>query len=248
MEIPRRPRGMSSHGALVVLTLHGFAASNYYNIAKYVLLYKGLPFEERLVYTGGDEWLAVSPVGKVPALTTGDGQHLSETTVLCDYLEDAYPQKPLYPADPFERARVRQIMKVSELYLELPSRRLIAYAFSGKPAPEPVLAEVRHVTRRGINAMKYLCRFAPWIAGGDLTMADVYVHYVNSVVQGVGARQMDWDILAEIPGMKDWNRTMRDSDIARAIEVDRRANEPEFHAYITDYLARNRIPAGEKSS
>jgi glutathione S-transferase len=225
-----------------MVTLHGFAASNYYNIAKYVLLYKQIPFEEHLVDSGGEEWLSVSPVGKVPALTTENGQHMSETTVICDYLEEVYPDRPLYPVDPVARAHVKQIMKVAELYLELSSRRLIAYAFSGKPAPEPVKADVRHVTNRGIKAMQRLCRFSPHIAGNDFTLADVYVHYVNAVVSAIGSRQLDWDILAEIPGMKDWNRAMRDSDIARRVEEDRRANEPEFAAYIKDYMANNTIP------
>ena len=39
--------------------------------------------------------------------------------------------------------------------------------------------------------------------------------------------------------MKEWNRAMRDSDIARRVEAERRANEPEFHAYIRDYMAKN---------
>jgi glutathione S-transferase len=225
-----------------MVTLHGFAASNYYNIAKYVLLYKEIPFEEHLVYSGGEEWLSISPVGKIPALTTEDGQDISETTVICDYLEEVYPDKPLYPADPVARAHVRQIMKVSELYLELPSRRLIAYAFSGKPAPESALADARHVTNRGIKALQRLCQFSPYIAGSDMTLADIYVHYVNAVVNSIGSKQLDWDILAEVPGMKEWNRGMRDSDIARTIETDRRANEPEFSAYITDYMASNTIP------
>jgi glutathione S-transferase len=133
-------------------------------------------------------------------------------------------------------------MKVSELYMELPSRRLIAYAFSGKPIPEAEAAGARHVTSRGIGAMKRLCRFSPYIAGSDMTMADIYVHYVNAVVSSIGSRQLDWDILAEIPGMREWNRGMRESDIARAIEADRVANEPDFQAYITDYMSRNSIP------
>jgi glutathione S-transferase len=220
-----------------VITLHGFAASNYYNVVKHVLLYKDIPFQEELIYSGGDEWLAISPVGKVPAITTADGRHLSETTVICDFLEEAYPSTPLYPEDPGERAAVRQIMKVSELYLELPSRRLISYAFSGKQAPEPVQAEIRHVIGRGIPALNRLCKFAPWIAGKQLTMADIYVHYVNAVVGSIGSRQLDWDILAEIPGMKEWGASMRDSDIARRVETDRRANEPGFAAYIEAYMS-----------
>jgi glutathione S-transferase len=225
-----------------MITLHGFAASNYYNIVKYVLRYKGIPFEEHLIYSGGEDWLSISPAGKIPAMTTENGRHLSETSVICDYLEDVYPDTPLYPADPEERARVRQIMKIAELYLELPSRRLIAYAFSGKPAPQKALDDTRHVTTRGIAAMTRLCKFSPYIAGESMTLADIYVHYVNSVVNSIGSRQLDWDILAQIPGMKAWNKRMRETDIAVEIEADRRANEPDFNAYIRDYMAKNTIP------
>jgi glutathione S-transferase len=225
-----------------MITLHGFASSNYYNIVKYLLQHKDIPFREQLCYGGGEEWLAISPVGKVPALTTEDGHALSETTVICDYLEDAYPQPPLYPEDAWQRARVKQIMKVAELYLELPSRRLIAHAFSAQAAPPALLAEVRQVTERGVAAMRRLCRFEPYIAGDALSMADIYVHYVNAVVNGVGAKQLEWDILAEIPGMPAWHQQMADTPIARGIEADRRANEPEFMAYIRQRLAGNPPP------
>lgn len=222
-----------------MITLHGFSSSNYYNVVKYVLLYKEIPYEEHVIYSGGDEWLSVSPVGKVPAITTEDGAHISETTVICDYLEAAYPDKPLYPADPIERAKVQQIMKVAELYLELPSRKLIAWAFSGKPAPDAVKDDSRHVTNRGIGAMRRLCKFDPHIAGDTFTLADIYVHYVNAVVSSIGSKQLEWDILGEIPGMTEWNRNMRDSDIARQVEAERRANEPEFMAYIQNYMAKS---------
>ncbi len=225
-----------------MLTLHGFSASNYYNIVKYVLLYKGLPFKEQLIYGGGEEWLSISPVGKIPALTTANGQAISETTVICDYLEEIHPQNPLYPTDPLARAKVRQIMKITELYLELSSRKLIAYAFSGKPAPQLALDDARHVTKRGLAALKRLCKFSPYIAGAEFSLADIYVHYCNSVVSSIGGKQLEWDILAEIPGMKEWNRTMRDSDIAQRVETDRRENEPDFIAYISNYLSNNTVP------
>ena len=71
-----------------MITLHGFAASNYYNIVKHALLYKGIPFQEDLLYAGSDDLLTVSPVGKVPAITMPDGFNLSESNVICDFLEE----------------------------------------------------------------------------------------------------------------------------------------------------------------
>ena len=220
-----------------MVTLHGFTSSNYYNIVKYVLLYKDISFAENITYGGGDEWLSISPVGKIPAITTDEGVQLSETTVICEYLEETYPDKPLFPDDRVSRARVRQIMKVAELYLELSSRSLIAYAFSGKEAPEVVAGRAREVTVRGIGAMNRLCQFSPWIAGSDFSMADIFVHYANAVVRHVGPRQLDWDIVAEIKGMDTWTRRMEAEDFAQRIEADRRASEPQF----AEYIAKNVI-------
>ena len=192
-----------------MITLHGFAASNYYNIVKHALLYKELPFQENLMFAGSDELLRVSPVGKVPAITTDEGVTLSESSVICDFIEETCPAIPLYPESAAERAAVRQIMKISELYFELPSRRLIPYVFSGTNAPDAVKEEVRQVLNRGIIALNRLCQFSPWIAGEQFTMADIYVHYVNTIVNAFALTQLDWDVLAEIPSMKEKNGMIR---------------------------------------
>lgn len=215
-----------------MITLHGFASSNYYNIIKHALLYKEIPFQENLVFAGSDELLVVNPMGKVPAITTDDGVSLSESSVICDFIEEAYPATPLYPESATERAVVRQIMKTAELYFELPSRRLITYVFSGNEAPDAIKQEVRQVLARGIPALNRLCQFSPWIAGKEFTMADIYVHYVNAIVNAVGSSQLDWDVLAEIPGMKEWSKAMKQSDIGQKIEADRAANMSEFMTHV----------------
>ncbi|MGF1902472.1 glutathione S-transferase family protein [Aliivibrio sifiae] len=211
-----------------MITLHGFAASNYYNLIKHVLLYKQLPFQENLIYGGSDELLAISPAGKVPVITMDDGLHISESSVICDFIEETYPSIPLYPENTGERAVVRQIMKIAELYFELPSRRFIPYVLLGTEVPESTKAEVRQVLHRGISALNRLCKFSPWVAGEQLTMADIYVYYVNTIVSTFGSSQLDWDILAEVPRMKEWNNTMSQSAIAKSIEADRQTNMPEF--------------------
>ncbi|RKF15831.1 glutathione S-transferase family protein [Alginatibacterium sediminis] len=211
-----------------MIALHGFAASNYYNLVKHVLLYKELPFQEKLVYGGSEALLAISPAGKVPVITTLEGLHISESSVICDYLEDTYTSKPLYPEQPAQRAHVRQIMKIAELYFELPSRRLLPYAFSGTPVPESVAVEVRQVLNRGITALSRLCQFSPWVAGKQFSMADIYLYHVNTIVSSMGVSQLNWDVLAEVAGMKQWNESMSQSAIAQSVEADRRANMPEF--------------------
>ena len=66
------------------------------------------------------EWLYdKSPLGKVPTLEFENGDTLYESLIIADYLDEKYPQKPLYPKDPLKKAKdkllVEQFNKVSSL-------------------------------------------------------------------------------------------------------------------------------------
>jgi len=213
-----------------MLTLHGFSFSNYYNIVKHALLHKGVPFEEHKVYTDEDSLKSFSPVGKVPALTTEDGVNLSESTVLIDYLEDAYPDVPLYPSAASERARVRQLVKISELYIELPARRMINFVFGGGEAPAELKEEVRTVMERGVHGLNTLASFSPYMAGDSLTAADIYLRYALAIPKIIGPAQLDWDVAASINGLAEWEALMADSDASRKVDADAKENTPEFMA------------------
>jgi len=53
------------------------------------------------------DYLRINPIGRVPTLVLDDGRALPESEVICEYLEDAYPEPSLRPADPWDRARMR---------------------------------------------------------------------------------------------------------------------------------------------
>ena len=55
------------------------------------------------------DYLALNPHGLVPALTLDDGHVLTQSIAIVEYLDEAYPEPPLLPADPVARARVRAI-------------------------------------------------------------------------------------------------------------------------------------------
>ena len=215
-----------------MLTLHGFAYSNYHNIVKHALMYKGIPFEEHVVYPNTPELLAVNPTGKAPAMTTEQGTNLSESSVLVEYLEDAYPDIPLYPTDPDARARVRQIMKVAELYLELPARRLLPALLRKTKVSEDLEAEVRAVLDRGTRSLNALASFSPYVAGEQLTLADIYLRYALSIPGMVGPALLGWDVRDDVDGLGDWLQLMADSDISRKVDADLEANTKEFMAYV----------------
>src|SRR5213079_1225949 len=156
-----------------MLKLCGFHISNYHNKVRIALLEKGVPFEEdpSCAPCQEDEFLARTPMGKVPFLEL-DGTTLAESQVICEYLEEAYPQKSLYPADPLARAKVRELISVIELHVELVARRLYGQVFFGKPVDDALKQAVEKDLAKGLRALKQLVRFSPYIAGKELTLAD----------------------------------------------------------------------------
>lgn len=63
------------------------------------------------------EYLNVNPIGRVPTLVLDDGFTLPESEVICEYLEDAFPEPSLRPADPKLRARMRLLSRINDTYL-----------------------------------------------------------------------------------------------------------------------------------
>ena len=108
-----------------MLTLCGFPLSNYYNKVKLVLLEKGVDFTEEYVATRSPDEavLPASPLGKVPFIRTEHGG-MSESQAIVDWIEARRPEPPLVPADPWQRAKLAELVTYIDLHLELVAREL----------------------------------------------------------------------------------------------------------------------------
>ena len=163
-----------------MIKLCGFHLSNYHNKVRLALLEKDVAFEEDASCRPSQDeaFLARSPMGKVPFVELDGGVRLVESQAICEYLEDAYPQKPLYPRDPLARAKVRELIIVVELHLELVARRLYRQAFFGGTISDEMKAMTEKDLGKGVRALGRLVKFSPYIAGADLTLADcaAFVH------------------------------------------------------------------------
>ncbi|MBD2857374.1 glutathione S-transferase family protein [Spongiibacter sp. KMU-158] len=215
-----------------MLKLYGFAVSNYFNMVKHVLLYKGVEFEEVTVFPGQDpKYLSKSPVGKVPCIETERGA-LCETSVILDYLEARYPDKPLMPEDAWQQAKVREVMKIAELYLELSGRKLFPQALMGKALPEPMKVETREVMQKACAALAELCSFTPYAMGTEMTLADIALRY-SLVAAEISAQTVyAWDLAADVPGMKTWQAMMADSEISQQLDHASQEMMPAFMEYL----------------
>ena len=213
-----------------MLKLCGFTASNYHNKVKLALLEKNIPFEEVITWPSkAPEHLARSPMGKLPFIEI-DGETITESQTIIDFIEDAFPQTPLYPRDPFRRARARELIQYMELYLEWPVRRLYAEAFFGGKVSDDTKAEVKSNLKRGINAFKNRLNISPFILGDTFTYADcaAFVH-LPTVSQAAKAIYGE-DPFADIPGLKEYLSLLRQRPHAITVNNDRKKGMDEFIA------------------
>jgi glutathione S-transferase len=82
---------------------------------------KGLAYKSHYLHVPEGEhlsadYLAINPDGQVPALVH-DGEVITETSVINEYLDDAFPDPPLRPASPIERARMRRWSQIVDEHL-----------------------------------------------------------------------------------------------------------------------------------
>lgn len=224
-----------------MLKLHGFSASNYYNVAKLALLEKGLPFEEVTVYTGAGpgyrpDYLASSPLGKVPCLETDEG-FLTESRCIVDYVERAASDPALYPRTAFAQAKLLELTQIIDLYLELPARRLLPNLFSRKPPPERIAKEVLEVVSKGADAVRKLAAFDTYLLGEQFTAADIagVVHF--PVVRRIMKNVLDRDPLGDVPGLPEYLSRLQQRPTVQRVQADQAANYPEFIKHLQSHYA-----------
>lgn len=202
-------------------TLCGFAASNYYNKVKLALLEKGVAFDEELAWLGETD-PASSPLGKVPYLKTEHGP-ISESTVLLEYIEDAYPAVPLLPADAYGAAKVRELVRYLELHLELVARNLYPEAFFGGKVSDSAKEKVGQQLEKNIAAFARLAKFSPFIAGDSFTLADCAAAVHLPLISGATRIIFGRDYLADLP-VRDYLKRLGDRPAVQRVNADRKTS------------------------
>ncbi len=102
-----------------MLTLYNAAHSTCSQKVRICLAEKGVDFENVLLDLGKGkdhlkpEYMEINPNGVVPTLVD-DGEIIIDSSVICEYLDEKYPDPPLSPADLAERARMRAWMRYLE--------------------------------------------------------------------------------------------------------------------------------------
>jgi glutathione S-transferase len=103
-----------------MIKLYEHPLSPFAQKVKIAMYEKGVPFEALTpdIFGGGTpEFVSSSPRREVPTLIDGETT-VFDSTIILEYIEDKWPQPPLLPATPAERARVRMLEELEDTYHE----------------------------------------------------------------------------------------------------------------------------------
>jgi glutathione S-transferase len=204
--------------------LYHMPLSPYARKVRLVLAEKRLPFELRLekVWERRAEYLELNPAGTVPTLVEDNGLVVPDSMVICEYVDEAYPDSSLMGRTLAERIEVRRLTcwfdgkfageVTQNLYGEKYLRRLTR---RGNPDPAAI--------RTGYTALRYhldyiswLAETRRWLAGSALSLADFAAAAHLSTLDFIG--EVDWSIA---PAAKDWYARMKSRPSFRGVLADR---------------------------
>jgi glutathione S-transferase len=161
-------------------TLYDVPLSPYAQKVKLALLEKDIAYDVRIPQLGGDDaaFNEISPRGEVPALLDGDVA-VFDSAVILEYLEDNWPDPPLWPASPAERARVRMIQEICDTRFEALNWGLNE-VISFKRADGPQAQKIIAAAGQEIGQLRFWLEGQlgdrDWFNGETFGMADLIVY------------------------------------------------------------------------
>ena len=150
-----------------MITLDDFGNSVCCQKVRITLREKGLDWEATRVDLFKAEqydpkYLKLNPKGVVPTLVH-DGKPVIESTLICEYLDETFPDPPLVPADPWQRSRMRVWSKlVDEGLFEGVTEISFSAMFRERMKTMPNTPERQAVIDRMVEIYR---RDAPWVGG-----------------------------------------------------------------------------------
>ncbi len=165
------------------LVLHGYWRSGTSYRTRIGLNIKGVAYEQapvdlRAGVQASDEFRALNPQGLVPALETPDGVFMQSSAIL-EWLEERYPEPPLLPAAPGERALVRAMAMVVACDIHpLNNLRVLKYLKHTSGQDQAAIdAWAGHWISEGFSALEAMIsqHGGKFAYGDSLTLADCHL-------------------------------------------------------------------------
>ena len=163
------------------IKVYGIPGSPFLRSVEAGLHEKGANYELKAMAPGEHkqpEHLARHPFGRIPALEH-DGFAIYETQAILRYLDDVFPNPPLTPGNPQERARMNQVIGIIEWYFfpkaaaPIAFNRIIGPRLLGLPGDEAAIAEAMPMARTCFGVLDGILGNKPYLTGNNVSIADI---------------------------------------------------------------------------
>ncbi len=210
------------------LTLYGAHLSPYVRKVRLVLATKNLDYKHVIVVPFQKdqpaEFLEHSPLRKIPLLKAG-AHYIPDSSVICQYLEKAYPDTPLLPQDPADMARVLWFEEYADSHM---TAAIAGHLFAEKILAGPIFnrapneEEISLAIDKEIPAIfDYLSKElrGDYLMGDTLTLADLAVGGLFIALHHceVGCDRERWpavaDYIARLMAMPVFSKTLHEEQM-----------------------------------
>ena len=150
---------------------------------RFALAYKGVPYEYvavSLLKDGGEQraeaYRAMNPMAQVPTLEWvegGETMRLGQSLAIIEYVDAAFPGPSLLPAQPFVRAKVRQLAEIVNAGIQ-PLQNLEVLRYVREDLHADTAAWARHFVGHGVRALEAeaVHTASAYLVGDQVTLAD----------------------------------------------------------------------------
>jgi len=204
-----------------------------------VLTEKRLPFEllAEKVWERRPEYLELNPANTVPTLREPNGLVIADSGVICEYLDEAYPDLPLMGRSLADRVEVRRLAAWFDgKFAQEVTANLLGEKFmkrlTGRGNPDGGAIRTGYANLRSHMAyIGWLAETRKWLAGNTLSVADFACASHLSALDF--ASDVDWSLSAPA---REWYARMKSRPSFRAILADRVAGvTPPAHYADLDF-------------
>lgn len=163
--------------------------------------------------------LSINPAGQTPVLLLDNGMHVAETSAICEYLEERFPDPPLIGATAEERAATRMWLRRIDLNIVQPitagfraAEGLAMFASRTRCIPQAA-EDFKTSAREGLAWIEEQMADRQYVGGASLTVADILLFCFVEFGSLVG-QQLD----PAHRRLSEWHRRMAERPSAKATE------------------------------